>query len=429
MTVYELTSPNITWQTNRLKTIAGLRTALVKGGASDENYIGLENIESWTGQLIKTELTREPASDSKETQSVVNTFQCGDILFGKLRPYLAKAHLAQGSGVCSTELLVLEPLRNIDKRFLLYILLSQDFIDRVNATTFGAKMPRTDWASIGNLTVLVPPLAEQRVIAAYLERKTADIDKLLSVLGQLQELLLEKRRALITQTVTRGLNPDAQMYNSGVEWLGDIPQHWLGVPLKRCVITKITDGPHETPEFLTEGIPFVSAEAVYNGRINFESKRGYISPELHEQYSKKILPKRDDIFMVKSGATTGKLAYVDTDINFNVWSPLALIRVDSTKVLSEFLFRSLHADYIQQQIRVTWSAGTQPNISMEAIEELYLCIPPINEQYQIIDFLDSEIRKLETLNLEVEKIMKLLRERRAALVVAAVTGQFNVTGE
>ena len=119
-------------------------------------------------------------------------------------------------------------------------------------------------------------------------------------------MLQEKRTALISRAVTKGLDPNVPMKDSGVEWLGAIPAHWTGLPLKRWVAAKITDGPHETPELLPNGVDFISAEAVSEGKIDFEKRRGFISPELHTQYSRKCKPVRDDILICKSGATTGK---------------------------------------------------------------------------------------------------------------------------
>src|ERR1035441_4694905 len=114
--------------------------------------------------------------------------------------------------------------------------------------------------------------------------------------------------------------------DSGVNWLGEVPEHWTMHTLKHVVSTPITDGPHETPEFLGEGVPFASAESVSSGILDFSKIRGFISRSDHQRYAEKYLPRRDDIFMVKSGATTGITAIVDTDAEFNIWSPLAAIR-------------------------------------------------------------------------------------------------------
>ena len=218
------------------------------------------------------------------------------------------------------------------------------------------------------------------------------------------------------------------MKDSGVEWLGAIPAHWTGLPLKRWVAAKITDGPHETPELLPNGVDFISAEAVSEGKIDFEKRRGFISPELHTQYSRKCKPVRDDILICKSGATTGKLAKVDTDMGFSIWSPLAIVRVDLSRINPRFLEITLGADYVQNQIKRTWSAGTQPNISMGDLERLFVVAPSLEEQARILAFIDKETKGFSQIIARVREAVEHLRELRAALISAAVTGRIDVRG-
>lgn len=200
---------------------------------------------------------------------------------------------------------------------------------------------------------------------------------------------------------------------------------WIGLPIKRWVSTKVTDGPHETPELIPEGIPFVSAESMQDGRINFDARRGFISKELHEEYCRKLRPRRDDIFICKSGATTGKLAIIDTDVEFSVWSPLALLRVDPKRILPRFLFLALHATYVQDQVRTTWSLGTQPNISMGAIERLFVVAPTPKQQASILAVIDKKLEKIDALIAKKEQLIELLQEKRTALISHAVTKGLN----
>ena len=220
----------------RLKRIVELRTERADGNAGDENYLGLERIESWTGRLI--EPTADVTTDENDlsTNSTVSSFREGDVLFSKLRPYLAKAHFAKDSGVCTTELLVMQPKEELlDGKFLLYAILSQGFIERVNTETFGARMPRANWETVGNQFVSLPPLSKQHSIADYLDRKTAVIDDLLAEKQRLLEVLAEKRQSLITQAVTRGLDGGVPLRDSGIDIWGTIPVHWAIVHLRRVL--------------------------------------------------------------------------------------------------------------------------------------------------------------------------------------------------
>ncbi|MCP3942965.1 MAG: restriction endonuclease subunit S [Desulfobacteraceae bacterium] len=209
--------------------------------------------------------------------------------------------------------------------------------------------------------------------------------------------------------------------DSKSKWLDSIPKHWGRLPLKYLVAIRITDGPHETPEFVDEGVPFLSAEAVKKKSLDFTKKRGNITKELHEIYSKKCLPQFEDVFMVKSGNTTGALAIVETKQEFNIWSPLALIRANQLKILPRFLFYSMQADFFQKSVQLSWSQGTQPNIGMGVIENLHIATAPLNELERIIAFLDHETAKIDTLIEKQQKLIKLLKEKRQAVISHAVT--------
>jgi len=288
-------------------------------------------------------------------------------------------------------------------------------------------MPRVSWEFMGRLHFLVPPIDEQKAIAEFLDRETGRIGELIAKKERLIELLKEKRMALISRTVTKGLDQKVKMKPSGVEWLGDIPEHWLVLPIKRIVEMPITDGPHETPEILDEGIPFISAEAIKQNQIDFDKKRGFISIDDHLKYSQKYKPKRNDIFMIKSGATTGNLAIVETDEEFNIWSPLAVVRVHQQKANARFVLSVMNSNEFQTSVQLFWSFGTQQNIGMNVIENLVVPLPPIQEQQTITEFLDRETNKIDALISKVEKAIAKLKEYRTALISAAVTGKIDVS--
>lgn len=217
------------------------------------------------------------------------------------------------------------------------------------------------------------------------------------------------------------------MKDSGIEWIGQIPQEWsVGKTIFGLEIP-ITDGPHETPPLYSEGVPFVSAEAVStgNGRINFDNIRGYISEEYYEECCKKYIPQKEDIYMIKSGATTGKIAIVDTDDVFTIWSPLAVFRCNKERCISRFLFYTLRSDYYQKQVESKWSFGTQQNIGMRTLERLLICYPPVPEQERIADYLDTKCAEIDALIVAKEKTNALLKERRQSIIYEAVTKGLN----
>lgn len=275
--------------------------------------------------------------------------------------------------------------------------------------------------------VVIPPLEEQQLISRYLDKKTQQIDSLIEKIQKKIELLKEQRTSLINQCVTKGLYPNVEMKDSGVEWIGDIPKHFQRIRLKHLVSTKITDGPHETPEFIDEGIPFLSVEGVVGNKIDLNRVRGYISSNLHELYSRKCKPQKYDVLLVKSGSTTGKSTIVEVDVDFNIWSPLCILRSDRSKIDPFFLFYSVQSRYFTIQVETNWSYGTQPNIGMGIIEELWLVVPPLNEQLEINGHLSNKTKKLDQLIGEHSHQVSLYKEYRQSLISSVVTGKVRVT--
>jgi len=216
------------------------------------------------------------------------------------------------------------------------------------------------------------------------------------------------------------------MKDSGVEWIGEIPSHYQMISIKFLVATPLTDGPHETPVFIDDGIPFLSVNGIVGNSIDFNKVRGYISEELHLQYSMKCKPQRDDVLLVKSGSTTGKSTIVETDLDFNIWSPLCIVRSNKNKILPRFTFQTFQSGYFRLLVENNWSYGTQPNIGMEVIENLSIVVPPLSEQHQIVSYLDEQTEKIDSsIQLEKKKI-KLLKEYRQSLISAVVTGKIKV---
>ena len=208
-------------------------------------------------------------------------------------------------------------------------------------------------------------------------------------------------------------------------WIGEIPAEWRLTAIKRLVSTKITDGPHETPELAEDGVQFISAEAIKNNQIDFNLRRGFISQELHEQYSRKCKPQRGDIFVIKSGATTGNVAYVDVDFEFSIWSPLALIRCDERIAFYKFVYYVLLTDVFRKQVELSWSFGTQQNIGMGVIERLKVPIPPIGEQKQIAAFLDASCAAIDAAVAAKRRQLEILDALRDSTVTYAVTRGLN----
>lgn len=216
-----------------------------------------------------------------------------------------------------------------------------------------------------------------------------------------------------------------EMKGSDIEWLGYIPVNWNIHSLKRVLSTPITDGPHETPILYDEGIPFVSAESVKGGVINLDYKRGYISLEDHKRFQRKVSPKKEDIFIVKSGATTGNVGLAITDQVFDIWSPLALVRGDSSVVEQEFLYYLLLSNIFRVQVEQGWSYGTQQNISMKTLGNIKIIVPPLEEQKIIIKYLHNKCTQIDTIIAKEQSVIEKMQEYKKAIITQAITRGLN----
>ncbi|HEM5463234.1 restriction endonuclease subunit S [Streptococcus suis] len=212
-----------------------------------------------------------------------------------------------------------------------------------------------------------------------------------------------------------------RMKDSGIEWIGEVPEEWGLKPIKYLVSTPVTDGPHETPTLYDDGIPFLSAESVKNGILDSRYKRGYISETAHKIFSRKVSPQKNDIFIVKSGATTGNVGIVTTDEVFDIWSPLALVRTRSDLANQKFIYYFMLSDAFTKQIQNKWSFGTQQNIGMGVIEKIKLVVPPLDEQTQIANFLDKKVAQLDSVKSLLEEQVKTLEDYRQSLIYETVT--------
>lgn len=213
--------------------------------------------------------------------------------------------------------------------------------------------------------------------------------------------------------------------DSGYVCLKKLPSHWRMASTIYMLSMPLTDGPHETPKLYDNGIPFISANAIAEGFIDFEHKRGYISQSYYEECCKKYIPQKYDVYMTKSGASTGRVAIVETEEKFTIWSPLAVFRANKDIMLPYFLKYALQSNMYQQQVINNWSFGTQQNIGMRVLEKLKIVHPPLSEQHSIVSFLDFKCSKIDEWISKKQKEVELLGEAKQRIIADAVTRGLN----
>ncbi len=301
-------------------------------------------------------------------------------------------------------------------RFVAYLLKARTLDELADVST----VPQINNKHIYPEQFPVPPVPEQIEIAAHLDRETAKIDTLISKQERLIELLQEKRQALISHAVTKGLNPDTPMKPSGVEWLGEVPKHWAVIPLKRR--WSISDCKHRTAEYVDDGIPIVSTTEVKPGYLNLIGARMTTEAD-YLDLSEGRKPKRGDIVYSRN-ASVGSAAFVDTDERFCLGQDVCLVTSATEDQL--YLMFQLGSSFLMSQLGVQMVGSTFRRINVADIAAFTVCCPPLTEQHQIAEQLQRGTAQIDDLIDRTTAAIALMREHRTALISAAVTGKIDV---
>ena len=332
-------------------------------------------------------------------------FEHGDILFaitGESVDDIAKCCVYIGHEKCLAggDIVVLK--HNQNPKYLSYALATTDARQQKSKGKVKSKVVHSSVPAIREIKVPVPPIEVQCEIVRILDNFTN-----------------------LTAELTAELTARKTQYAYYRDNLLTTKPQWNHVKILDMLSQPITDGPHTTPQFVQNGVPFISVDSIWDGKIHFEKRRGYITEEFDEECCKKYKPQKNDVYMVKSGSTTGKVAFVDTDIRFNIWSPLAAMRVNE-KNSARFLFYLLQTERVQKQVKAKSSHGSQPNLGMRELEQFEVDIPPLDVQNRIVNVLDNFEKICSDLNIglpaEIEARQKQYEYYRDKLLTFAENG-------
>ena len=432
--IEELGEIPVHWEVRRLKYLATVNEESLDETTDPDMemaYVDIGNVDAVEGITGREDLVFEDAPS--RARRIVRQ---GDVIISTVRTYLraiARIEAADTNVIVSTGFAVIRP-RRLDDGFMAYALRAPYFVERVVASSVGVSYPAINANDLACLDIAFPPLAEQRAIATFLDRETAKIDVLVAKKERLIELLQEKRAALISRAVSKGLDPNVPMKDSGVEWLGEIPEHWEAKRLKhvlRIIKGAIKAGPFGSQ--LKSAEMMAGAIKVYNQRSvidrDFSVGENYISIEKFEELQAfEVFPS--DLLITTRG-TIGMCAVVPVGSEQGILHP-CLIRV-------QFEPRSLHnqfAEYLIQdsrcvleQLELKSNATRIDVIYSESLRGVWLPIPPIAEQSAIATFLNHELNKHGALVARVREAIEHLQELRSALISGAVTGRIDVREE
>jgi type I restriction enzyme S subunit len=277
---------------------------------------------------------------------------------------------------------------------------------------------------VNDLIIFLPPLQEQEQIVIYLDQKTSIIDKLISTKERKIELLIQQRNSLVNEVITKGLDSNVKMKNSGVEWIGDIPQNWLVCKLK-LITSLITDGSHFSPTIEYEGKYYISvSDITKNQSINFENCKKISESSFDELEKNGCRPKTRDILITKDG-TIGRGCIVGDFNDFVILSSLGLIRLNQNqneKYVLYYLLSQLNISQMYSHIR---GSGIT-RLTIKLIKDLLIIVPSHKEQQEIVDFLDKQTKEIDDLVQLEQKKIETLKEYRQSLISEVITGKIKV---
>lgn len=402
-------------RTVRLRSVVS--SPVAKGSHKPRPYLALEHIESGLGRLLKGTILEERIDE----QAV--GFEREDVLFGKLRPYLQKVHHASVDGSASGELIVLRPEKSVHSRYLYYCALSRPFLEWAEATSYGVKMPRTSWETLGQLQIQLQPLQDQHLIADFLDGETERIEALVEAKRNLIDLLAEKRTSLITHAVTKGLDPSVPMKSSGIPWIGEIPSHWetqrLGVAMRQ--ITNGYVGP--TRDILVDsGVRYIQSLHVKEGRIDFHTPYFVTQQWSSEHLRTRLEP--GDLLLVQTG-DIGQSAVVDSQFAGSQCHALIIMRRRRSVDHPQFFGYVLRSSGVRSAILETRTGALHPHLNVGLVRDVSIPVPPPREQSAIVSVIGSHSESMSNVHRALTTQLDLLSEYRQAVITAAVTGQLN----
>lgn len=386
--IQQLSPDGVEWKTlNDIGEFFGGLTGKSKNDFIDGNAAFITYSNIYSNPSLNLNIDEKVRIDDGEKQNVI---QYGDILFTGSSETPEECGMSSVVTKEPTEKMYLNSfcfglrLFELDKfnfDYLKHLFRSAEIRKEICKTANGVTRFNVSKKKMGEIAIPLPPLPVQEEIGRILDTFTSSI-------SNLKEQIKERRKQ-------HEYYRDQLLDFEGKE----------NVEKKKILdllSQSITDGPHETPELYESGIPFLSAEAIIDNKLDFNHARGFISEEYDAICSKKYKPQFNDVYMCKSGSTTGKVAINDTNVNFNIWSPLAALRVNNNNS-ARYLFYLLQTNKVQIQVKKNASHGSQPNLSMRKLEQFEIVVPNLSEQERIVNILDQFGTSITNLELQLKQ--------------------------
>ncbi len=380
--------------------------------------------------FLEQELDRQVMTATKGFENF-KLVRPGDFVIS-LRTFEGGIEFSDHRGIISSAYTVMTPAQALHHGYYRYYLKSEELISRIQAVTTGIREGKTvRYDDFCTLEIPIPPTEIQEAIASFLDRETARIDALIEKKQRQIELLQEKRAALISHAVTKGLDPNVKMKDSGIEWLGEMPEHWT-VERVKFIASKIGSG--KTPRggadvYVETGIMLLRSQNIHFDGLRLDDVV-FIEPEVDEEMANTRV-QGDDVLLNITGASLGRCCRIPKEMPLaNVNQHVCIIRPISHKVVPGFVAYSFSSQLVQSQIYANENGTSREGLNFQQVGDLIICFPSdLDEQSKVVHILDEKVTRTMCLVTAVNNSLAMLREYRTALISAAVTGKVDVRKE
>ncbi|WP_429097073.1 restriction endonuclease subunit S [Aeromonas veronii] len=379
-----------------------------------------------TGELRETvveQTTKNVTFEALNQFSALKIHPAGSVVIAMYGATIGRLGVLGIDATTNQACCVLTQSQHLYNQYVFYWLYA--FRDEIIKLSSGGGQPNINQEKVASLKITAPDYSHQKKIVSFLDYETARIDQLIAKQQQLIELLKEKRQAVISHAVTKGLNPNAPMKDSGVEWLGQVPEHWVVAGFKKF-LGKIIDYRGKTPEKTDSGVFLVTARNIKNGVIDYSLSQEFVSESDYEEIMRRGKPSIGDVLFTTE-APLGEVAQVDrTDIAL---AQRIIKFCGIANILSnDYLKMYMQSTSFQQGLQTYATGSTALGIKADRLGYLRQLLPPIVEQSEIVEYVKCEQARYSKLISVAEKAISIMQERRTALISAAVTGKIDLRG-
>lgn len=418
------------WEINKIKYIAVLKGRIGWQGLTSDEYTDegaylITGVDFENGGINWDSCVHVPMRRWEEARDI--QVEDGDLLITK-DGTIGKVAIVSGCtspASLNSGVLRISTIDGYDRRFLYWVLQSDVFwtwfADKNAGNSTIQHLYQGDFAEF---KYAIPPIDEQRAIAAFLDAECAKIDSIIDDLERQIEVLKEYRLSVITESVTQGMNPQAKKKECDGNWPGMIPEHWEVKRLK-YICDHITDGSHFSPDTTYDGYPYITAADVHGIGLDYDSAKKISEADFKMLEKTGCRPQKDDVLIVKDGATTGRVGFVTADEPCVVLSSVAILH--GNKLLrNKYLMYLMESEYMQNQIRVSMAGSAMPRTILAKIVNYYGLLCPLSEQDEIVAFLDKKCQQIDSVIADKNVQLWKIQNHKQSLIYEYITGKKRV---